>query len=250
MSARDIRAHVLVLALLALTALALRFAVDTRVADQPGIRLDLPAAAGDWRGARVAFCHAADCEWSGEIAGDLAAERCPRCRATLHAASRIVTEQLPADTTFATAVYRSARGGPLVVQVVLTGRERESIHRPQRCLVAQGFEITRSHVLSVPMPGRARLDVMALDAIQHLRLPGQPTADRPAFFGYWFAGQGRDTPYHNSRMFWLAWDRVFRGVAHRWAYILMQDAAARTAGDFEQDMASFLPAFYPQILRR
>lgn len=248
MEKREVKASLTVIALLALTALALIFTVDVKVVGQPGITLGLPANAGAWSGRQVFYCHSKTCNWAGHR--DPPAEpKCPRCGQPLHTATTMETDVLPADTEFAKFLYTKPGGGRIFVSVVLSGREREGIHRPQRCLVAQGYEITRSRTARIPMEGRGPLDVMVLETLRHERLPNTPPRDIPNSFAYWFVGQGRETPYHGVRMFWLAWDRLWRGIAHRWAYIVIQDLRGGSPAAFEADLKDFAPEFNRQIKR-
>jgi hypothetical protein len=249
METKEVKACLAVIALLGLTALALLYKVDTRLHDLPGIRMTLPAKAGEWTGTEVLYCHARGCLWSGLASEAGPGRLCPKCGQPLHPASVIESEQLPADTQFATSVYTGPAAESLTVTVVLSGRERESIHRPQRCLVAQGFEILKSRRIRIPMAGRAPLDLMLLDTLRHGPSRGGRAQERPTAFAYWFVGQGRETPYHLTRMFWLAWDRMFRGVAHKWAYIMIYSPNSAGPREFERDLKSLLPSFYPQILR-
>ena len=83
---------------------------------------------------------------------------------------------LPADTILLRKQYTKPSGKRLFVTIVLSGKERVSIHRPQICLVGQGNEIAHSEVVPVPLDGRKPLDVMSLDTSSPSEKTGWPDA--------------------------------------------------------------------------
>jgi len=241
------RPFIVVLVLLALAVLALAFTVDVNIADQPGIRMALPARLGPWTGAELRFCHNAACLKEFTLDHLTDANKCPACGAELHTMSLAEFMQLPPDTQFLKSKYSNTDGEEIFVSLVLSGRERESIHRPERCLVGQGNSITKSYVLDVTLPGRSPLEVMALETS---RLLEARTGKREVlgYYAYWFAGHGRETPRHWERMFWLAWDRIVNSVAHQWAYVAL--AGRRDAGSvkFQAQLKSFVGLLYPELV--
>ena len=216
MGARQI---VTLLVLLALASLALAYTVDVRLVDEPGVRMALPATVGGWTGTPLRYCHAEGCRREVLLEGVLAgAERCPDCGERLHTMSREEYDALPKDTEFLKSRYVDGEDRQLHVAIVLSGQERSSIHRPQRCLTGQGHEIRSSRRLTVPLGAGEAVEVMVLRNAANVQTPDGPMEYR-TFYAYWFVGQGRETPSHGARMFWLAYDRVFHSVAHKWAYI-------------------------------
>src|SRR5450432_3767588 len=99
---------------------------------EAGIRLELPARIGDWEGK--------DMEVS-------ARER----------------EVLAKDTGFARKVYRNTFGDEIYVSIVLSGQDMStSIHRPERCLPAQGLNVMNSERVSVPLASAGVLEMTKL----------------------------------------------------------------------------------------
>lgn len=240
------RPFIIVIVLLALAVLALQYTVDVRVADQAGIRMALPTRLGDWRGSELRFCHNEAClkEFPREELKD--AGKCPACGTELFTMTLIEYKSLPTDTEFLKGKYTNAAGESVFVSIVLSGRERESIHRPERCLVGQGNSIDKSYVLEAPLAGQKPLGVMTLETSRPVDLrSGKQTLS--GYYAYWFVGQGRETPSHGTRMFWLAWDRIVHSVAHRWAYIAI--AGRREAGSdkFQQQVKDFAGLLQPEI---
>jgi hypothetical protein len=103
------------------------------------------------------------------------------------------------------------------------GSSRASIHKPQICLTAQGWNI--SDELS-------RVDRVHLDRpvpydlpLMHLIASGQATTSdgqkvpAQAVYLYWFVDADRLTASHAQRMLWSAHDVVTTGVLDRWAYV-------------------------------
>jgi hypothetical protein len=241
------RPFVTVIVLLALAVLALTLTVDVRVADQPGIRVVLPAQLGPWSGRELRFCHNAAC--LKDFTVDLLAEadKCPSCGAELHTMSLAEYEQLPKDTEFLKSLYTNAVGNEIFVSLVLSGRERESIHRPERCLVGQGNNIEKSYVIEVPLTGREPLGVMMLETLRQ-REARVGKKDLAGYYAYWFAGQGRETPLHGERMFWLGWDRIVHSIAHRWAYIALAGRRDPQSTAFQEQVKEFVGWLHPALL--
>ncbi len=247
MDKRKLIAYLTVTGMLSIAAVALKFGVDVTLEDLPGVHMRMPEMVGDWQGEQLLYCHEPSCRWSG-AKGDAPDGICPKCGSNLFSMAWVEREQLPADTEFLKYRYTRPSGESMLVSIVLSGRARNSIHRPQRCLVAQGFDITRSTRKTIPLKEREPLQVMQLDTLFHYRGPHRAHA-QPVFYAYWFVGQDRATPSHLSRMFWLAWDRVFRGVAHRWVYIMVQAHNHTSESEFEKALEAFLPEWYPAVLR-
>jgi hypothetical protein len=240
--------HLTVIAAMILTCAALYFGVNVHLVDEPGIRKTLPMKVGEWSGHAVRYCHNPSCgaEITDTETQPLAA--CPRCGQALFPMSLVEYGQLPRDTEYLKARYTNARGDMLYVSVVLSGQERNSIHPAQACLVGQGNEIVRSQVRFIPLAGKTSLSVMVLDIMRHGRGPDDRPFDAQGYYAYWFVGQGRETPYHLERMFWLAWDRVFHGVAHRWAYIAVMGTGAADADSTQTQFTAFVQALHPQLV--
>lgn len=240
------RPFIIVIVLLVLAVLALQFTVEVRVVDQAGVSMALPPRLGDWRGSELRFCHNAAClkEFAREQLKD--AGKCPACGAELFTMTLIEYESLPKDTEFLKGKYTNSVGEDVFVSIVLSGRERESIHRPERCLVGQGNSIQKSYVLEAPMVGHTPLGVMVLETTRSLDArTGRRTLN--GYYAYWFAGQGRETPHHWERMFWLGWDRIIHSVAHRWAYIAIAGRREVDSDKYQKQIKNFAGLLYPQI---
>jgi hypothetical protein len=49
-------------------------------------------------------------------------------------------------------------------------------------------------------------------------------------------------------MFWLAWDRVIRSTANRWAYISVAGQREKEGNAYEADIVDFVQNIYPYLL--
>ncbi len=247
METKTLRPYFTVIGLLIVTAALMASTVDVRSTDEAGVTLQLPDIAGEWSGQDMLFCQNPVCvrEYrEGELNG---ATRCPACGGELDRMTRAEKDILPKDTEIVKKDYRNPSGRGIYVTIVLSGKERVSIHRPQVCLVGQGYKILRSHVVEVPLEGREPLKVMVLDVVRYLRGPeGQPI-EAPFYFAYWFVGKDRETPYHLERMVWMASDRIFRNVSHRWAYVAASGLREPGSDSYENELREFVRAFYPRI---
>ena len=147
-----------------LAAFALLNFVDVDLKDQPGIRMELPEQAAGRTGRILRYCHAKDCRkqfYSDELGLDHVL--CPSCGAPLFNMSFEEWEQLPKDTSFLKSKYGETTNDPVFVSVVLSGRDRESIHRPERCLVGQGLTISRRVVIPAELPDGKTIQLMVIE---------------------------------------------------------------------------------------
>lgn len=241
-------AVIAVLVLMGVTSLGLVSFVDVNLVDQPGVRMTLPSRLGEWTGQELRYCHAKDCK-KDYLASDLApgVTNCPSCGGLLFPMSLEEYEQLPKDTMFVKSRYEHPNGDQLHVSIVLTGRERESIHRPERCLVGQGYRIERSEKLEVKRPGRPSIWLSALLS-RRVMQTRQGTVGFDSFYAFWFVGQNRETHSHWWRMFYLAWDRVVHSVAHRWAYVSIAGRRDGRSRDYGKTLQEFVPLLHDAIV--
>ncbi|MCF7849398.1 MAG: EpsI family protein [Kiritimatiellales bacterium] len=245
--------YLTLVALLILTSLALAFTVDVELSDQAGVVLELPDKLDDWVGNELRFCHNPGCYETNSTGGQYYIRNlelpdiCPDCGEDLYKMSWAEYDALPHDTLFVKSAYTNENGGRVFVSIVLSGAERSSIHRPQRCLVGQGQTISGDHVIEVPLAGRKPVRVMVLETEQ-LAGTAEKRHKYTSYYAYWFVGQDRETPSHLARMFWLGWDRVFRSVAHKWAYIAVSGIREEGNDEYDAEIADFVEKLYPHLL--
>ena len=134
----------------------------------------------------------------------------------------IVLNVLPKDTSFGQRVYTDPDGKWTLVNVVLMGTDRTSLHKPQFCLEGQGWKVNdnTSTELSIHIdrPVPYDLPVMKLMTSKIIDDRGQQIPARGIYL-YWFVAPGALTAKHGERMWWMARDLFRTGVLQRWAYV-------------------------------
>jgi hypothetical protein len=140
---------------------------------------------------------------------------------------------LAKDTEFSKAVCLSARPGEfdeqgriipdrIDVSVVLSGVDiNNSIHRPERCMPAQGHQILKSEDKVLELPNGRKLTIKRLQSVQRIPI----NEERTEFFApncvtyYFFVGHDEITNDHLGRTFIDMKDRLLKGMDQRWAYV-------------------------------
>ncbi|MBJ7326627.1 MAG: exosortase-associated EpsI family protein [Chthoniobacterales bacterium] len=128
---------------------------------------------------------------------------------------------LPGDTGFAKKIYQDLSGNVVTTQIVLSGGEKRSIHRPEICLPAQGWTIQSGEVLPVRLASGRELEVMKLTLTRQIEVAAGDRRTLKSYFLYWFAGKDTTTPYHWVRLARTNWDMVMKKIQHRWAYVIV-----------------------------
>lgn len=159
-------------------------------------------------------------------------------------------EILPPDTGFSRKTYVALGGDrtrDVFLSVVLSGRDRTSIHRPELCLVGQGWTIAGTNRHGFRRAGeRGNFEATVLRVRREIATP-QGKVVVPQLVAYWFVGGDRVVASHWGRFLLDAWNRLARGRVDRWAYVLMQtdlggDEAAALAR-MQAVLDATLPAF-------
>ena len=126
------------------------------------------------------------------------------------------------DTEFARKLYTNPFGDAIFVSIVLSGQDMNtSIHRPERCLPAQGWTIVDSRKRAVPMRG---IQGNSLTVTQLHNRTMRQTQDGQnvklySLNDYWFVGLDTTTANHNERTLFDIRDRLLKGYNQRWAYV-------------------------------
>jgi len=180
-----------------------------------GIALALPATVGEWSGV-----------------------------------DKLVTQKehdvLGKDTEFARKLYTTRYGAELYVSIVLSGQDvNTSLHRPDRCLPAQGWTITGQSTEALPLSDGT--------TIHAIRLHNESTndANEHSIYYYWFVGCNDvvASPMQRSMIDWR--DRLFRGYNQRWAYITvaaeLRNDAPETQASADAAIKSFVAELFPKI---
>jgi hypothetical protein len=133
-------------------------------------------------------------------------------------------ELLPPDTGYSRKTYVSLDdpNRRAFLSIVLSGRDRTSIHRPELCLVGQGWTIRGSFLHEFVFPsGGGPVPATVLEVEKQVMTPRGPAAV-PQLVAYYFVGGSGVVASSWKRLFLDAWNRVFHARADRWAYVLVQ----------------------------
>lgn len=169
---------------------------------QSAIRMDLPHDQGEWR-------------FEEQLASE--AEK----------------ETLAKDTEFSKAICLQPRPGQYYqngknvedrvdLSVVLSGSDiNNSIHRPERCMPAQGHNILSSTDRSIKLDNGRTIEVKRLHSVQTLPTNEERTkfVELNCVTYYFFVGHDRITNDHLGRTFVDMKDRLLKGMDQRWAYV-------------------------------
>lgn len=160
-------------------------------------------------------------------------------------------EILPPDTGYSRRLYANVadRRRDVFLSIVLSGRDRTSIHRPELCLVGQGWTIegaTRHAFRGAGGQGTIPATVLRVRR-EHLTAQGRVVV--PQLVVYWFVGRDTVTPSHWGRFWTDTWNRVARARVERWAYVLMQSDVSDGEGAALARMQAVLDGTLPAIQR-
>jgi hypothetical protein len=133
-----------------------------------------------------------------------------------------VLKWLPSDTSFGQRHYRAPDGFEAMINVVLMGSDRTSIHKTEFCLEGQGWRVDQgaSFETTVRMerPYPYDLPVMKFVATREATIGGERRTAR-GIYVLWFVADGEFTARHWQRMWWMARDLLRTGVLQRWASV-------------------------------
>ena len=126
---------------------------------------------------------------------------------------------LPKDTEFAKKRYVGSAPVDVSCEIVLSGAAKSSIHRPQVCLIAQGWTIYQEQTIPITFPNGHSQEVRVL-------MIGRKEEGKvfTGYLIYWYVGKDRTTADNFKRILLTSWDRVVRRVNHRWAYVTISGA--------------------------
>lgn len=128
---------------------------------------------------------------------------------------------LPKDTTYAKRLYHAPDGFETFTSVVMMGTDRTSIHRPEFCLVGQGWSIDGKETIEVPItrPHSYNLPVRKFTATRQVqRSDGSKTTARGLYL-FWFVAEDDLTASTAGRMWSMARELLSSGTLQRWAYV-------------------------------
>ncbi len=136
--------------------------------------------------------------------------------------SEIVLDYLPKDTSFAERYYTLPDGSPgIYATIILMGADRTSIHRPEYCLLGQGWNLDKKTEVRVPIerPRHYELPVMRWDISTTVKTPDGRKQELHGLYLFWFVADNEQTTGNVQLQCYLVRDLLLKGVLQRWACI-------------------------------
>lgn len=156
-------------------------------------------------------------------------------------------EVLGPGTEFARKQYTNGRGDLIMASIVLAGDDMmTSIHRPERCLNAQGWACVPTGSRRVEVPGFGLMPIKRLKNERVEQLANGQTVTVENVCYYWFAGFQDLTASHEARIWFDTRDRFRQGYVQRWAMMLVSANVTATHSKFgrnEKSVDEMLTAF-------
>ncbi len=209
--------------------------LTTELSDLPGYRAVKP-----W------YCQNEQCrktfENQSRDAESVRPAGCPECGGAVDEVSLGERTVLPDDTRFLKSNYYDAQGNLFRVSVVINGASRQSIHRPELCLPAQGFSIERTQSIGLPV-GNGVLPVKVIE----LRRIGSGGQSRTIGQAYFFVSAHHRTASHYVRMLISIRDRALYNRVTRWAMVAIAGEPPFDTPDRHRAMQDFFGELYPAI---
>ncbi|CAN5134597.1 hypothetical protein BH23VER1_BH23VER1_30910 [soil metagenome] len=201
---------------------------DAPPIQEASVEMDLPEAIGSWEGKRIE-------------------------------PSEAELQLLSEDTEFEKRLYSRSEPTTLFEQlqavnagIVLSGQDlNNSIHRPERCLPAQGFRDLQVTTVEVPV-GESSVTVRRIHSYRDLPMRDGGQLRLYNINYYWFVGHGHSTESHYERTFLDMSDRLVKGYNQRWAYFTISSymtdnidpIVGRDEAATDKQIAKFIEAIY------
>jgi EpsI family protein len=217
--------RLLVLLLLVLGGMSCAFVLPKKLGFQPvGVVPELPEFTGEWWGRAMEVTQK---------------ER----------------DTLGADTEFARKLYSNGRGGQVLASIVLAGQDMMmAIHRPERCLAAQGWTFANPTRVTINIPGKGQLAVTRVQNTKFIKGPDDKPMQIQNICYYWFAGSKDLTPSHLERVWFDSRDRMMGGYVQRWAMLMISADITADREKFGRDevatdrlLTEFVRRMVPQV---
>jgi exosortase len=142
--------------------------------------------------------------------------------------SEVEHRMLPKDTEFSRKNYDDFHDHQIFFSIVLSGVQQYTIHPPEICLVAQGWNIVSHEDIPIQLSSGHRLVVRNLSLQREIVNAKQEHILLKAYYMYWYVADGLTTPSHTTRNWISSWDRVVHNRDHRWAYVIAMSPITQT----------------------
>ena len=162
--------------------------------------------------------------------------------------------RLPPDTSYRVRMYQAADGFWGQLSVVLMGADRSSIHKPEICMLGQGWTLDQQasqlETLHLTRPTPYELPVNKLVFTKAVTDAGGTPQTVRGLYIYWFVDGHRLTARHHEWKIWMAKDLLLTGELERWAYIAFFTPCAPGQEDAAYDrLKALIAAAVPEFQR-
>jgi EpsI family protein len=148
-------------------------------------------------------------------------------------------EVLGKETEFSRVEYSNGRGDVIQASIVLAGQDMmTSIHRPERCLAAQGWEFKSDDKRTIEIPGQGKLPVIRIRSHKLEKDRDGKMLPVQNVCYYWFAGSQKLTNSHGDRVWTDIVDRMTSGYVQRWGMMMISATVTSGRDKFGRDEKS------------
>lgn len=155
----------------------------------------------------------------------------------------IERELLPPDTEMVKKLYTGRGGKEIFVNIVISGKDRRSIHRAEVCLPSQGWVITGKKTILLSyrnFTGKEEyVDIQKLSVISNKK-----NVEISSLVLYYYIGGNRVTGNNLKRILFTVYDRLFKGRQTRWSYVVIYMPVCGS----ESDTLDILKDFFEQFM--
>lgn len=158
---------------------------------------------------------------------------------------------LPEDTEFAKMNYDDGTGNSIACQIVLSGGDRRSIHRPEACLPGQGWNILANQPTELQLSSGRSLTVKKLRLRREIEVAPGERRPLTMLFLYWYVGSNLTTHDQLTRILRSNFDLLLHNRVHRWAYVIVSAPVLQNftqGGLNEEQTLERLKAFIQDIV--
>jgi EpsI family protein len=163
-------------------------------------------------------------------------------------------DTLGPDTQFVRKLYTNGKGDQIFVSLVFSGPDMStSIHRPERCLPAQGWTVVNKEVATIPL-ANGSLKATRLRNFLVFRHENAAPVNVYSLDYYWFVGHDVQTPSDLKRGWIDIRDRVLKGENQQWAYVTVVSnitkglqPLGRSEGETDEMIKSFVRDLMPEL---
>jgi len=164
----------------------------------------------------------------------------------------VVLSYLPQDTSYVERCYTTPDDpSPIYATIILMGTDRTSIHRPEYCLLGQGWNIDRKTVVKVPIAGAVpyELPVMKWEISKLVETADGRKQMLYGLYVFWFVADNDQVTDNVHLQYHMVKDLLLSGVLQRWAYIsyfsytLLPEQVDALSDKMQRLIAASVPAY-------